>query len=214
MKGRALVTPTETSATAGAVEGLLGSMGDKYADVLRRNALQGVQRRQHGLVRRHRRRARREGRHRVRHRGLQGHAGVSGRHASGRHLPRHRRRPSRRTGRRATSSSACAARWARRSRSRMLRPKKGSTNERRTEKTFTLTRATINYPNLKSEMIGKVGYMRLGQFNANAEKRPPQGDHEPDARRARSRSCSTCAATRAACWTRRWTSPRSSSRTA
>ncbi len=51
----------------------------------------------------------------------------------------------------------------------MLRPKKGSANGGEPRRRFTLTRATINYPNLKSEMIGKVGYMRLGQFNANAE---------------------------------------------
>ena len=33
---------------------------------------------------------------------------------------------------------------------------------------FTITRATINYPNIKTEMIGKVGYIRLGQFNAKS----------------------------------------------
>jgi carboxyl-terminal processing protease len=35
-------------------------------------------------------------------------------------------------------------------------------------KTFTLTRAKIVYPNIKSELIGKVGYIRLGQFNAKS----------------------------------------------
>ena len=176
-------------------------------------ALQGVQRGQHGLVRRHRRRAGREERRRR----------TSPR--STRTRPRSARACCRvtssasstaiaaTTGRRPTSSSACAARWARRSSITMLRPKKGSTNGG-DEKTFTLTRAMINYPNLKSEMIGKVGYMRLGQFNANAEGDMRKAIAEPRRRRARSRSCSTCAATRAACSTRRSTSPRCSSRTA
>ena len=37
-----------------------------------------------------------------------------------------------------------------------------------TEVTFDITREKITYPNIKSEMIGNVGYIRLGQFNAKA----------------------------------------------
>jgi carboxyl-terminal processing protease len=36
------------------------------------------------------------------------------------------------------------------------------------EVTFMITRAKIDYPNTKTEMFGKVGYIRLGQFNANS----------------------------------------------
>ena len=36
------------------------------------------------------------------------------------------------------------------------------------DKTFTITRAKITYPNIKSEVIDGVGYIRLGQFNAKA----------------------------------------------
>jgi len=49
----------------------------------------------------------------------------------------------------------------------MSRPAKDATADP-TTKTFTLKRAKINYPNIKSEMIGKVGYIRLGQFNAKS----------------------------------------------
>lgn len=38
------------------------------------------------------------------------------------------------------------------------------------EYTTTLTRAKIKVPNVKSEMIGKVGYIRLGEFNGESDK--------------------------------------------
>jgi carboxyl-terminal processing protease len=37
-----------------------------------------------------------------------------------------------------------------------------------TEVPFVLTRAEINYPNTKTQMYGNVGYIRMGQFNAKA----------------------------------------------
>ena len=37
-----------------------------------------------------------------------------------------------------------------------------------TDVPFTITREKITYPNIKSEKIGDVGYIRLGQFNAKA----------------------------------------------
>lgn len=49
----------------------------------------------------------------------------------------------------------------------MLRPAAGGKGVM-TEKTFTLTRAKVTYPNIKSEMKGSVGYIRLGQFNAKS----------------------------------------------
>ena len=36
------------------------------------------------------------------------------------------------------------------------------------DKTFTITRSKITYPNIESEVIDGVGYIRLGQFNAKA----------------------------------------------
>ncbi len=48
----------------------------------------------------------------------------------------------------------------------MLRP--GSKGVPGKEYSVELTRATITFPNLKSEMKGDVGYIRLAQFNDNA----------------------------------------------
>jgi carboxyl-terminal processing protease len=39
-----------------------------------------------------------------------------------------------------------------------------------TELTFTIVRAVIDLPNTKTQMFGNVGYVRLGQFNANSAK--------------------------------------------
>ncbi len=49
----------------------------------------------------------------------------------------------------------------------MQRPAKDDGGEP-TEVTFKLTRAKIDYPNVKSEMFGNVGYIRVGQFNMKA----------------------------------------------
>jgi carboxyl-terminal processing protease len=48
----------------------------------------------------------------------------------------------------------------------MIRP--GSKGVPGKEVTFELTRAVIKFPNLKSEMKGDVGYIRIAQFNDNA----------------------------------------------
>ena len=53
----------------------------------------------------------------------------------------------------------------------MFRPQKtGATTGPGVETTYTLKRATIDFPNTISSMIGKVGYMRIAQFNGNSEK--------------------------------------------
>jgi carboxyl-terminal processing protease len=49
----------------------------------------------------------------------------------------------------------------------MLRPNKDTTKPG-TPVQFTVTRAVINYPNTKTHMYGNVGYIRLGEFNANS----------------------------------------------
>jgi carboxyl-terminal processing protease len=49
----------------------------------------------------------------------------------------------------------------------MLRPNADATKAG-TEVPFTITRAMIDYPNTKTKMYGNVGYVRMGQFNANS----------------------------------------------
>ncbi|NTW28676.1 MAG: S41 family peptidase [Coriobacteriia bacterium] len=49
----------------------------------------------------------------------------------------------------------------------MLRPTPDGTGAP-TEVSFTITREQITVPNIKTELKGTVGYIRLGQFNANA----------------------------------------------
>lgn len=167
MKGRALVTPEETSATAGAVQGLLGSMGDKYATYFDATHYKAFNEDSMGS--------------------FGGIGVVLGEKGGTTYITEvYKGTPAFRAGllpgdvfrviegdRRANWQTSDVVKRVRGEVGTdvtvtMLRPKKGSTNGG-SEKTFTLTRATITYPNLKSEMIGEVGYMRLGQFNANAE---------------------------------------------
>jgi len=49
----------------------------------------------------------------------------------------------------------------------MFRPSKESSTTG-TDIPFTVTRAKIDYPNTKTEMHGSVGYIRMAQFNANS----------------------------------------------
>jgi len=49
----------------------------------------------------------------------------------------------------------------------MLRPN-ADPSKPGSDVSFTVTRATIDYPNTKTQMFGDVGYVRLGQFNANS----------------------------------------------
>jgi carboxyl-terminal processing protease len=49
----------------------------------------------------------------------------------------------------------------------MLRPNADATKHG-AEVPFQITRAMIDYPNLKTKMYGNVGYIRMGQFNANS----------------------------------------------
>jgi carboxyl-terminal processing protease len=49
----------------------------------------------------------------------------------------------------------------------MTRPSK-DVSKPGTEVPFVITRAKITYPNSKTKMYGKVGYVRLAEFNANA----------------------------------------------
>jgi carboxyl-terminal processing protease len=49
----------------------------------------------------------------------------------------------------------------------MTRPNKDP-HKPATDVTFVITRAQINVPNTKTQMYGKVGYIRMGQFTANS----------------------------------------------
>jgi carboxyl-terminal processing protease len=167
MKKRALIIPEETSATAGAVDGLLGSMGDKYATYFDPEHFKAFNEDSMGS--------------------FGGIGVVLGEKNGGTYITEvYKGTPAFAAGilpgdvfrvidgdRRTDWQTTDVVKRVRGEvgtdvKITLLRPKKGSPNGGE-EKSFKLTRATINYPNLKSEMIGKVGYMRLGQFNANAE---------------------------------------------
>ncbi len=167
MSERALVVPEETSATAGAVQGLLESMGDKYAFYFDAEHYKAFTEDSMGS--------------------FGGIGVVLGEKNGGTYITEvYKGTPAAKAGllpgdvfrvidgdRRDDWLTSDVVKLVRGDVGTtvtvtLLRPKKGSPNGG-TEKTFTLTRATINYPNLKSEMIDGVGYMRLGQFNANAE---------------------------------------------
>jgi len=167
MKERALVTPTETSATAGAVQGLLGSMGDSYATYFDTTHYKAFNEDSMGSF---------------------GGIGVvlGERDGTAYVTEVYKGTPAYRAGmlpgdvflvidgdRRESWQTSEVVKLVRGEVGTdvtvtMQRPKKGAKSGG-AEKTFTITRDTIKYPNVKSEMIGKVGYIRLGQFNANAE---------------------------------------------
>jgi len=169
MKRRALVIPKETSATAGAVQGLLDSAGDDYAMYLDKTHYRTFSEDSMGSF---------------------GGIGVVLGEKSGTTYVTEvfKGTPAFRVGvlpgdvfvgingdRRTDWQTTEVVKRVRgevgtKVRITFSRRKKGGSGTRReTEKTFTITRASIDYPNLKSEMIGKVGYLRLGQFNANSE---------------------------------------------
>lgn len=167
MRSRALVPPTETSATAGSIQGLLSSMGDKYATYFDATHYKAFSEDSMGS--------------------FGGIGVVLGEKSGTTYITEvYKGTPAADAGllpgdifraingdRRTNWQTTDVVKLVRGDVGTtvtvtMFRPTKtGATTG--TEKTYTLTRATINYPNLKSEMIGNVGYMRLGQFNANSE---------------------------------------------
>ncbi len=168
MKDRALVPPTETSATAGAVQGVLGSMGDKYALYFDKTHFKAFTEDSQGS--------------------FGGIGVVLGEKGNAAYITEvYKGTPAFKAGllpgdifravngdRRPSWQMTDVVKKVRGDVGTtvtvtMLRPAKNGPAGAGTEKTYTLTRATITYPNLKSEMIGTVGYMRLGQFNANSE---------------------------------------------
>jgi len=168
MNNEALIVPTETSATAAAVQGLLGSMGDKYAMYFDATHYKAFNEDSMGA--------------------FGGIGVVLGEKNGTTYITEvYKGTPAARVGlhpgdvfrvingdRRDDWQTTDVVKLVRGDPGTtvtvtMLRPTKTGSTTVGTEKSYTITRASINYPNLKSEMIGKVGYMRLGQFNANAE---------------------------------------------
>jgi len=167
MTARALVPPTEASSTAGAVQGLLGSMGDKYATYFDETHFKAFNETSMGS--------------------FGGIGVVLGEKNGNAYVTEvYKGTPAAHAGmlpgdqfliiegvRRTNWQTSDVVKRVRgdvgtKVTVTMLRPNKGGSHGG-TEKKFTITRANINYPNLKSEMIGTVGYMRLGQFNARSE---------------------------------------------
>jgi len=163
---QALVPPKETSATAGAIQGLLDSSGDKYALYFDQKHYQYFNEETAGSF---------------------GGIGVVLGEKDGQAyiVEVYAGTPAKKAGMKAgdvfrTISGVTREKWTsdevvKRVRGEegtkvtviMERPAKDPKAEPTSEK-FTLTRAVIVYPNIKSELIGKVGYIRLGQFNAKA----------------------------------------------
>ncbi len=163
---QALVPPSETSATAGAIQGMLDSSGDKYAMYFDQKHFQYFNEETAGSF---------------------GGIGVVLGEKDGQAyiIEVYDGTPAKKVGVKAgdvfrTIGGVTRAKWTsdevvKRVRGEegtkiaivFERPAKDPKADPTAEK-FTLTRAKIVYPNIKSEMIGKVGYIRLGQFNAKA----------------------------------------------
>ena len=166
LKDRALVPPSETSATAGSIQGLLDANGDKYATYFDQKHYQFFSEESMGAF---------------------GGIGVvlGEKDGTAYIVEVYKGTPAFSAGMKAGDvlvviDGVRRAKWTseevvKRVRGdagtkvtiTVLRPAAGG-KDPMTEKTFTLTRAKITYPNIKSEMKGSVGYIRLGQFNAKS----------------------------------------------
>ena len=170
MQRYALVPPTESSATAGALQGLLTSMGDKYATYFDKSQYESFSQNSEGSF---------------------GGIGVLLGETKGTSYVANvtTDSPAFKAGIKAGDvfrvlSGVRRVKWlsvdvVKRVRGAvgttvtvtMFRPAKaGATTGPGVETTYTVKRATIDFPNTISSMIGKVGYMRMAQFNGNSEK--------------------------------------------
>ena len=167
LKGQALNPPNETSATAGAVQGLLDSNGDKYATYFDATHFKAFSEETNGS--------------------FGGIGVVLGENKQGRAyvVEVYPNTPASKAGIKqgdifAVIGGVRRDKWTqdevvKRVRGpqgtsvtlTMLRPNADATKPG-VEKPFTITRAMIDYPNTKTKMYGNVGYVRLGQFNANS----------------------------------------------
>jgi carboxyl-terminal processing protease len=167
LKAQALSPPSETSATAGAVQGLLDSNGDKYATYFDATHFKAFSEETNGS--------------------FGGIGVVLGENKQGRAyvVEVYPNTPASKAGMKQgdiflTIDGVRRDKWTqdevvKRVRGQegtpvkltMLRPNADPTKAG-TEIPLTITRAMIDYPNTKTKMYGNVGYIRLGQFNANS----------------------------------------------
>ncbi len=167
LRERALEPPSETSATAGAIQGLLESGGDKYASYFDTKHYKAFNEETMGA--------------------FGGIGVVLGENKAGQAyvVEVYKDTPAQRAGMKAGDVFASIdgvkrAKWTseevvKRVRGEagtkvklvMSRPVKDGAGAP-ADVPFEITREKITYPNIKSEKIGDVGYIRLGQFNAKA----------------------------------------------
>lgn len=167
LQDRALEPPSETSATAGAIQGLLESGGDKYAMYFNKTHYKAFNEETMGS--------------------FGGIGVVLGQNKEGQAyvVEVYKGTPADKGGMKSGDvfsaiDGVTRAKWTteevvKRVRGEegtkvklvMTRPDKAGKAEP-SDITFDLTREKIVYPNIKSEKIGDVGYIRLGQFNAKA----------------------------------------------
>jgi carboxyl-terminal processing protease len=167
LQKKALNPPSDTSATAGAVNGLLESNGDKYATYFDAQHYKAFNEDSMGA--------------------FGGIGVVLGQNKDGQAyiVEVYKDTPADRAGIKAgdvfvSINGVKRPKWTTEEIVKLVRGEEGTkvtivlsrpgtgANASPTEHTFDLTREKIKYPNLKSEKIGDVGYIRLGQFNANA----------------------------------------------
>jgi carboxyl-terminal processing protease len=168
LKQRALEPPSETSATAGAIQGLLESGGDKYATYFSKTHFKEFNEETQGS--------------------FGGIGVVLGQNKDGQAfvVEVYKDTPAYRAGMKAgdvfgSIDGVKRAKWTteevvKRVRGDegtkvklvMSRPAKDAVHDEPADVTFDITREKINYPNIKAEKIGDIGYIRLGQFNAKA----------------------------------------------
>ncbi len=167
LKQRALEPPSETSATAGAIQGLLESGGDKYATYFNKTHYKAFNEETMGA--------------------FGGIGVVLGQNKDGQAyiVEVYKDTPASRVGMKAgdiflSIDGVTRDKWTTEEVVKRVRGEAGTkvklvmsrpgkdVHAEPTDHTFDITREEIIYPNIKSEMIGDIGYIRLGQFNAKA----------------------------------------------
>jgi carboxyl-terminal processing protease len=167
LKNRALDPPSETSATAGAIQGLLESSGDKYATYFDKAHFKSFNEETQGA--------------------FGGIGVVLGLNKDGQAyvVEVYKDTPAQRAGMKAgdvfaSIDGVTRTKWTTEEVVKRVRGEEGTkvklvmsrpskdAHTAPTDVTFDITREKIVYPNIKSEKIGDIGYIRLGQFNAKA----------------------------------------------
>jgi carboxyl-terminal processing protease len=167
LKSRALDPPSETSATAGAIQGLLESSGDKYATYFDKAHFKSFNEETQGA--------------------FGGIGVVLGLNKDGQAyvVEVYKDTPAQRVGMKAgdvfsSIDGVTRTKWTTEEVVKRVRGEEGTkvklvmsrpskdVHTPPTDVTFDITREKIVYPNIKSEKIGDIGYIRLGQFNAKA----------------------------------------------